>query len=63
MHARRLSRIASQAAFVVIPEIPRSDISMHKKNKRGAAAQLMESIDRRDSPFIAAKAPRKMDVT
>ena len=26
---------ASQATFVVIPEISRSDISMHKKNKRG----------------------------
>ena len=33
-----------------------------KKNK-GAVAQLMESTDQSDSPFIVAKAPRKMDVT
>ena len=35
---------------------------MHKKIK-GAVAQLMESTDQSDSPFIVAKAPRKMDVT
>lgn len=49
---------ASQGAFVVIPEIPRSDISCITKNKR-AVAQLMESTDQSDSPFIVAKAPIK----
>ena len=33
------------------------------KKIKGAVAQLMESTDQSDSPFIVAKAPRKMDVT